>query len=65
MDLVTKMFYLQSNKYIYSDTSALKFREIKKGLDAEFGCCWNVVIGDCYTLSIDFEHFVQVLAGRR
>ena len=34
-------------------------------VDKEFGCCWHVVVGECFSISIDFEQFIQVFAGKR
>ena len=40
-------------------------RQIKAAVDKEFGCCWNVLVGECFTLNIEYEQLVQVMSGPR
>ena len=41
------------------------FREIKSRFDSEYGCCWNVVIGEKFSCSFDYEQMIQAIAGSR
>ena len=44
---------------------SLYCREVKQELDLMLGCSWQVVVGSAFSLSVEYQDLVQLVAGDR
>ena len=44
---------------------SLLLRDVKQELDLMLGCSWQVVVGSAFSLSLEYQELVQLLAGDR